>query len=74
MKYFQFGNGKQGKQFKYRCVTTGCWKSKKPACGYKEMSLHEAAEHGLFEKMAEEDERPEIRQLMKDIRTFQAKV
>ena len=38
------------------------------------MSLHEAAEHGLFEKMAEEDERPEIRQLMKDIRTFQAKV
>ena len=33
------------------------------------MSLHEAAEHGLFEKMAEEDERPEVRKLMEDIKT-----
>ena len=49
-------------------MTTGCWKSKKPACGYKEMSLHEAAEHGLFEKIAEEDERPEIQKLMEDIK------
>ena len=32
------------------------------------MSLHEAAEHGLFEKMAEEDERLEVRKLMEDIK------
>ena len=32
------------------------------------MALHEAAEHGLFERMAEEDERPEVRKLMADIK------
>ena len=57
-----------GKQYRYRCRTEGCWKTKKPACGYKEVSLHEAAEHGLFEKIASEDERPEVRKLMERIK------
>ena len=69
MKSFQFG-----KEFKYRCSTAGCWKSKKPPCGYKEMSLHDAAEHGLFEKIAEDDERPEVRKLMEDIKSFKTKI
>ena len=44
-----------------------CWKSKKRACGYKEIALHHAAEHGLFEKIIEADERPEVQDLVKKI-------
>ena len=42
-----------------------CWKSKKrgPGFGYKEISLHNSSEHGLFESIIAEDERPEIRNL-----------
>ena len=56
-----------GRQFKYRCTAAGCWKAKRPPCGYKEMALHEAADHGLWERIAAEDERPEVRRLVQQI-------
>ena len=57
---------------KYKCdkksatkPSEPCWKSKKrgPGFGYKEISLHNSSEHGLFERIIAEDERPEIRNL-----------
>ena len=56
-----------GRQLKYRCTAAGCWKAKRPPCGYKEMALHEAADHGLWERIAAEDERPEVRRLVQQI-------
>ena len=54
-----------GKQFIYKCEEENCWKSKtKKGFGYKEIALHHAAEHGLFEKIASRDEREEIRNLL----------
>ena len=45
-----------------------CWKGKiRRGFGYKEIALHRAVEHGLFEKMAERDERPEIRTLLQQL-------
>ena len=35
--------------------------------GYKEMALHEAADHGLWERITAEDERPEVRRLVQQI-------
>jgi len=58
-----------GKQFRYECtfetsINTGepCWrkKQKKKKCGYKEIALHVADEHGLFETIVAKDNRPEI--------------
>ena len=63
-----------GKQYRYKCdkksVTRPgepCWKSKKRPCGYKEIALHHAAEHGLFETIIEADQRPEIQELVKKL-------
>ena len=63
-----------GKQYRYKCdkksVTRPgepCWKSKKRPCGYKEIALHHAAEHGLFETIIEADQRPEIQDLVKKL-------
>ena len=61
-----------GKAFKYKCETKArdgsvCWMSKRPGCGYKEISLHNCKEHGLFEKIVEEDPRPELQELIKEI-------
>lgn len=55
-----------GKQFIYKCEEENCWKSKlkKQGFGYKEIALHHAAEHGLFEKIARSDEREKIRNLL----------
>ena len=55
-----------GKQFIYKCEEENCWKSKikKQGFGYKEIALHHAAEHGLFEKIARSDEREKIRTLL----------
>ena len=63
-----------GRMYKYKCdkksVTRPgepCWKSKKRPCGYKEIALHHAAEHGLFETIIEADQRPEIQELVKKL-------
>ena len=58
-----------GKIFRYECKFDSstkpgeqCWKRKKKnsSCGYKEIALHTAEEHGLFEKIVAKDTRPEI--------------
>ena len=59
-----------GKQFIYKCEEENCWKSKikKQGFGYKEIALHHAAEHGLFEKIARCDEREKIRNLLQHVK------
>ena len=59
-----------GKQFIYKCEEDNCWKSKikKQGFGYKEIALHHAAEHGLFEKIARSDEREKIRNLLQHVK------
>ena len=59
-----------GKQFIYKCEEDNCWKSKikKQGFGYKEIALHHAAEHGLFEKIASCDEREKIRNLLQHVK------
>ena len=63
-----------GRQYRYKCdkksVTRPgepCWKSKKRPCGYKEIALHHAAEHGLFETIIEADQRPEVQDLVRKL-------
>ena len=64
-----------GRIYKYKCdkksstkPSEPCWKSKKRACGYKELALHNAAEHGVFERVLEIDTRPKVNQLAQQIR------
>ena len=41
-----------GASYRYRCSVKGCWKAKKKVdVGYKEMALHNVAEHGVLELM-----------------------
>ena len=58
-----------GKIYRYECNQMSstkpgeqCWKRKKKnsSCGYKEIALHTAEEHGLFETIVAKDTRPEI--------------
>ena len=63
-----------GRQYRYKCdkksVTRPgepCWKSKKRPCGYKEIALHHAAEHGLFETIIEADQRTEVQDLVRKL-------
>merc|ERR1712183_948035 len=53
-----------GKQLRYKCEESGCWKGRKPGCGYKEITLHRAAEHGLFEEVVAVEQREELRDLV----------
>lgn len=53
-----------GKQLRYKCEEPGCWKGRKPGCGYKEITLHRAAEHGLFEEVVAVEEREDLRDLV----------
>ena len=53
-----------GKQLRYKCEEPGCWKGRKPGCGYKEITLHRAAEHGLFEEVVAGEEREDLRDLV----------
>ena len=63
-----------GNIFKYRCDKMSannpgepCWKSKRQKCGYKELALHNATEHELFEEIIVNDERPELLELIDQI-------
>jgi len=56
-----------GSKFKYNCNVKNCWKSKKPACGYKEIALHNSAEHEVLEKVLEDDDRPVLKRLLEQI-------
>ena len=61
-----------GKVYKFKCEAKAkdgsvCWMSKRPGCGYKEISLHNCKEHGLFEKIVDGDPRPELQALIKEI-------
>jgi len=56
-----------GAKFKYNCNVKNCWKSKKPACGYKEIALHNAAEHEVLERVLEDDDRPVLKRLLEQI-------
>jgi len=62
-----------GSKYKYNCEVKNCWKSKKPACGYKEMALHNAAEHGVLEKVLAADERPALKRLLEQIQEAKEK-
>jgi len=62
-----------GTTYKYNCDVKICWKSKKPACGYKEMALHNAAEHDVLEKILEADERPVLKRLLEQIQEAKEK-
>jgi len=57
-----------GKVKKYKCEEKGCWKVKKPPCGYKEMALHMSSEHGIFEKIIAKDSRPVLHKLLDEIK------
>jgi len=39
-----------GNKYKYQCKVKGCWKQKKE-CGYKELAMHNAIEHGVLEEI-----------------------
>lgn len=56
-----------GSKFKYNCNVKNCWKSKKPACGFKEIALHNASEHDVLERILVDDERPALKRLLKQI-------
>jgi len=56
-----------GSKFKYNCTVKNCWKSTKPACGYKEMALHNVAEHEILEKVLADDDRPVLKRLLEQI-------
>jgi len=63
-----------GAEFKYRCNKMSsdnpeevCWKSRKPKCGYKELALHNATDHELFEEIIVNDERSELQNLLEQI-------
>ena len=63
-----------GNMFKYRCDKQNrdnkdepCWKSKKQRCGYKELALHNATDHDLFEEIIANDEREEIQELLDEL-------
>ena len=67
-----------GAEFKYRCDKSSsenpdeaCWKSRKPKCGYKELALHNATDHELFEEIIVNDERPELQNLLEQIQDSQ---
>ena len=62
-----------GSKYKYNCDVKNCWKSKKPACGYKEMALHNAAEHEILEKALAADERPALKRLLEQIQEAKEK-
>jgi len=62
-----------GSKFKYNCNVKNCWKSKKPACGYKEIALHNAAEHDVLERILVDDERPVLKRLLEQIEEAKAK-
>jgi len=62
-----------GSKYKYNCEVKKCWKSKKPACGYKEMALHNAAEHEVLEKVLAADERPALKRLLEQIQEAKEK-
>jgi len=57
-----------GASYRYRCSVKGCWKAKKKVdVGYKEMALHNVAEHGVLELMLEEENRPELKSVLEQI-------
>jgi len=57
-----------GISYKYMCSVRGCWKAKKKAeVGYKELALHNCAEHGVLEQILEEETRPELIDLLAKI-------
>jgi len=57
-----------GISYKYSCSVKGCWKAKKKAeVGYKELALHNSAEHGVLEQILEEETRPELIDLLAKI-------
>jgi len=62
-----------GSKYKYNCEVKNCWKSRKPACGYKEMALHNSAEHEVLEKVLAADERPALKRLLEQIQEAKEK-
>jgi len=58
-----------GVSYKYTCSVKGCWKAKKKAeVGYKEIALHNCAEHGVLELILEEETRPKLISLLEKIK------
>lgn len=57
-----------GASYRYKCSVKGCWKAKKKVdVGYKEMALHNVAEHGVLELMLADESRPELQSVLEQI-------
>jgi len=62
-----------GKTFRYKCGFPSCWKAAKGECGYKEFALHMVSDHEALEAVLEEDARPELLELLAQIRAVKAR-
>jgi len=56
-----------GQTYRYKCGFKSCWKSTKGECGYKEFALHMISDHEALEKALDDDERPELNDLLAQI-------